>query len=75
MKKLYLYTFLYIVLSLISCKKDIVEDSKNYRALEPLNLDMKAGDWKPFFGGTSADYLLPAPEAVSSVAYQRIKGT
>lgn len=70
MKKLYKYILFFTFLSLSSCKKDVVEDNQNYRALEPFNLDVKAGDWKPFLAGTSADYLLPAPDAVNSTAYQ-----
>ena len=70
MKKIYTYLFILLVLNLFSCKKDIVEDNQNYRALEPLNLDLKAGDWKPFLAGTFADFHLPTPDAVNSIAYQ-----
>lgn len=70
MKKIYLYILFCSGLSLVSCNKDIIEINENYQALDPVNLDMKAGDWKPFFAGTSADYLIPVPEAVSSPAYQ-----
>lgn len=70
MKKLYTYILFCTVISMFSCKKDIVENNENYRALEPLNLDLKAGDWKPFLAGNSADYQLPIPEAVNSTAYQ-----
>ncbi|MGB4399848.1 MAG: phosphatase PAP2 family protein [Daejeonella sp.] len=70
MKKIYLYILFCSGLSLVSCNKDIIEINENYQALDPVNLDMKAGDWKLFFAGTSADYLIPVPEAVSSPAYQ-----
>lgn len=64
------YGICLLSLSVISCNKDIVEVNSEYQTLQPVKLDLDAGNWKPFFAGTSADFPVPVPDAVNSVAYQ-----
>jgi hypothetical protein len=71
MKRLYTYLYMSaIALSIASCKKDIHERDENLPALDPANIDANASDWKPFIATEVTDFPLPAPNSVSSIAYQ-----
>ena len=58
------------LLSVLSCNKDIVEDNFNYQSLQPVKLDIDAGNWKPFIALNISEFPVPLPDAVNSVSYQ-----
>lgn len=76
MKKTILYVSYILVplvfcLFLVACNKDILEVDKNWQPLNPSKLDLNAGTWKPCVITANEVFNIPAPEAVTSVAYQK----
>jgi hypothetical protein len=55
---------------MVSCDKDITEDTANLPTLDPASTDLQAKSWKPFIATNPADFPVPAPVATSSEAYQ-----
>lgn len=66
MKKLH---YVYFILLLISCSKDIEE--RVVLIFEPLNLDEQAGEWKTIHINRPADIVINAPAAITSISYQQ----
>ena len=52
-----------------SCKKDIVDRTKQYPALAPAKLDLNADTWKPVLVKDFSVLTIAAPDAVTSPAY------
>ena len=68
-----LSTFIYILaiaLITISCNKRIEEYNQNFEALNPSNIDLNAGNWKPIVITSNANFPLPAPSDVTSANYK-----
>jgi hypothetical protein len=52
-----------------SCKKDIVDRTMQYQALNPSNEDLNADAWKTILVSDSTVFNVPAPAATTSPAY------
>lgn len=52
-----------------SCKKDIVDRTQQYPALNPSSLDLNADTWKPVLLSDFSTLTVVAPDAVTSPAY------
>lgn len=74
MKKLLFIAAVFIsalVLIISSCSKDIIGRTDNTVALNPSNIDLNAGEWKPIMKNTVADSIpLAAPGAVTTPDYR-----
>ncbi|RYE24222.1 MAG: phosphatase PAP2 family protein [Sphingobacteriaceae bacterium] len=73
MKKILRYKttfYLAVVVLFLSCKKTVIERNELYPALTPSNLDLNAGSWKPVLVGNPSTFNVPAPDAITSTAYQ-----
>jgi hypothetical protein len=53
----------------LSCNKDINDVSYNFPALQPENLDLDAGTWKPILLSGPDEFQVAAPDATNSPAY------
>lgn len=51
------------------CKKEIVESTLQYAALDPLNPDEDAGTWKPILLSAPNEIEVPTPDSLKSAAY------
>ena len=58
------------ILLFVSCSKDITEVGTDWQQLAPTKLDTAAGNWKTCVLATADDIKIPAPDAVTSAAYQ-----
>lgn len=71
MKKFFA-AFLFItiaVLAVLSCSKAITEKTADAPALNPLNVDINAGNWKPVLITGPTDVAVPAPIATNTPDY------
>ncbi len=71
MKKYLLFTTIItlLLLQFTGCKKDIVEATDNAPALQPGNIDLNAGSWKPILLTAPDEFLVPAPIGVATPEY------
>lgn len=53
-----------------SCNKSIDESNADFPSLNPLSIDVQAGDWKPFIVSASSVTTIPTPEPVTSDLYK-----
>lgn len=73
MKKYIHYRF--VLVSIItftllgSCKKEIIERTNQYPALNPTNIDLNADTWKPVLVQDPTVFTVAAPDALTSPAY------
>ena len=61
------FTIIYI---LFSCEKTELANNMNYQALNPINADTAAGNWKPILLTKANEIALTAPIAVTSADYK-----
>ena len=59
----------FFVLCLAACKKDIVDRSAKYPALNPANEDLNADTWKTVLVTDPTVFSVSAPDAINSPAY------
>jgi len=52
-----------------SCNKDLTDRTHEFPALQPSNLDLNAGTWKPVLLTAPDEFTIPAPIATNSPAY------
>ncbi|HET9824752.1 MAG TPA: phosphatase PAP2 family protein [Chitinophagaceae bacterium] len=72
MKKIFLFISIIIIgaiLLLYSCTKSIEGRTDNVSALEPANIDLNAGAWKPILLTAPTDIAVAAPIATSTPDY------
>jgi hypothetical protein len=58
-----------LFLLLGGCKKEIMESNLGYAALDPIDSDEDAGNWKPILLSAANEIGVPAPDSVKSTAY------
>lgn len=59
-----------VLLTALSCNKDIIETNADYPALQPSALDLEAGSWRPVIISSVSDFPVPIPAAINSQTYQ-----
>ncbi|MBR2648244.1 MAG: phosphatase PAP2 family protein [Sediminibacterium sp.] len=59
------------ILLLSSCKQSLDDRSKGYPSLNPTNIDLNAGDWKPVLLAAPNEFPLAAPLPTTNAAYLR----
>jgi len=59
-----------IIYILFSCEKTELANNMNYQALNPLNADTAAGNWKLILLSKANEIALTAPIAVTSPDYK-----
>jgi hypothetical protein len=60
-----------LTVALIGCSNDeVFPTAANFPVAAPANLDATAGSWRMIFLGAPNTFVVPAPTAVSSAAYQ-----
>lgn len=72
MRKIFLpacYIIAASVLLFISCSKDVTERTENIAALNPANVDLNAGTWKPILLTGPTEFAVPAPVATTTPDY------
>ena len=72
MKKAFLYSSIVIAGALIiamSCNKDVVGRTDFTPALNPTNIDLNAGSWKPILLTGPTEFAVPAPIATNTPDY------
>ena len=71
MKKIQLpaYIIIFSSLTLFSCSKSITERTADIPALNPVNIDLNAGTWKPVLLTGPAEFPLVAPIATNTPEY------
>jgi hypothetical protein len=72
MKKIFLFVASIItglVMIPIACNKEVDGRTSNIPALQPANLDLNAGTWKPVLLTAPDEFAVPAPVATSSPEY------
>ncbi len=52
-----------------SCNKDLTDRTHEFPALQPSNLDLNAGTWKPVLLTAPDEFTIPAPIATNTPAY------
>ncbi|MGZ3949897.1 MAG: phosphatase PAP2 family protein [Flavisolibacter sp.] len=61
--------FIYTLMQVTSCSKEITERTANAPALTPAKTDLDAGGWKPILLNTATDFPVAAPIATNSPDY------
>ncbi|MGZ4012021.1 MAG: phosphatase PAP2 family protein, partial [Flavisolibacter sp.] len=61
--------FIYTLMQVTSCSKEITERTANAHALTPAKTDLDAGGWKPILLNTATDFPVAAPIATNSPDY------
>jgi hypothetical protein len=72
MKKIFIatsYILVSFVLFIVSCSKDITERTEDIAALNPTNIDLNAGTWKPVLLTGPTEFPVAAPIATTSPDY------
>lgn len=72
MRKLFLFSsFVFIAapLLILSCSKSITERTEDVDALNPANVDINAGTWKPVLLSSASEYAVAAPAATNNPDY------
>lgn len=72
MKRISTLSFLYvaaIAMVFVSCSKDIIGRTDNAPALNPSNLDINAGAWKPILLSGPAEFPVAVPIATNTPEY------
>jgi len=71
MKKFNSFIYTLILFSVISCKKDIIEQTEGIAALNPTTIDANAGNWKTILlsSGADASLTIPAPLSITNPTY------
>ena len=54
----------------VGCKNDVVSEQNTFPALEPINLDTNAGNWKPILLSKPDEIAIASPIAVTSPDYK-----
>jgi membrane-associated phospholipid phosphatase len=62
-------TLLLLAVLVTSCSKEITERTKNAPALNPANIDLNAGTWKPVLLTAPDEFAVAAPGAASGPGY------
>lgn len=57
------------ILLLVSCSKEITERTADTPPLNPVNIDINAGTWKPILLSSASEFALAAPIATTSPDY------
>ena len=71
MKKLLKYlSFLAFATIIVACNKEIEESNANYEALDPANIDLGAGNWKPIIVAINTSFPVPVPSDINSSVYK-----
>jgi hypothetical protein len=72
MKRLFHFTafkLLAFTLIVVSCNKSINEKTENVSALNPTNIDLNAGAWKPVLLSSANEFAVPPPIATGTPEY------
>lgn len=72
MKKLFIYFLVLGALAttiMVACSKDIEGRTDNTPALNPVNIDLNAGAWKPVLLTSPTEFAVPAPVATTTPDY------
>src|SRR5512147_2008868 len=72
MKKIFLFSVVLAAVLLtigVACNKDVEGRTDNIAPLNPANLDLNAGTWKPVLLTAPTDVVVPAPIAVNTPEY------
>lgn len=57
------------ILALASCKKEVISRTENIAALNPANIDINAGLWKPILLTGPTEFAVAAPAATNTPGY------
>ncbi len=60
---------LLMLAAVVSCRKEITERTKNAPALNPSNIDLNAGTWKPVLLTAPDEFAVAAPGATTGPGY------
>lgn len=71
MRKISIYIFTIITALLFGCNKNVEERTNQFPQLNPVLIDINAGDWKPILLSASNEFALTAPLATTNAAYLR----
>jgi hypothetical protein len=69
MKKLNIYISIILLSIIMSCKKDIVQQTEGIAALNPSSTDINAGDWKTILLNTNEDVSVAVPIPITDPLY------
>ena len=72
MKKIFfssLTIFAATILTFVACNKDVESRTDNITALNPANIDLNAGTWRPVLLTGPTEFSVPAPAATTSPDY------
>jgi hypothetical protein len=72
MKKIFLPATIIIAVSvtlIVACKKEVESRTDNIASLNPVNIDLNAGIWKPILLTGPTEFAVPAPIATTSPDY------
>ncbi|MBS3913992.1 MAG: phosphatase PAP2 family protein [Bacteroidetes bacterium] len=69
LNKIFLFVSL-LAIGFAACKRDLKERTANIEALNPINADTNAGNWKPILLSKPDEFAMDAPIAVSSPDYK-----
>ena len=69
MKSKYIIILIAIVSLFVSCSKDLNEKHLEYPALQPANIDVNAGTWKPVLLTGPTEFSVAAPGATTTPDY------
>lgn len=72
MKKIFSYSLIIIaalITVVIACNKDVEGRTDNIPSLQPANIDLNAGTWKPVLLTSPDEFVVPAPSATTTPDY------
>ena len=72
MKKIFLFSVLIaaaLITIVVACNKDVDGRTENIASLQPSNVDLNAGTWKPILLTSSDEIAVAAPSATTTPDY------
>ncbi len=72
MKKIFLFSLTIVaatILTVVACNKDVESRTENIPALNPANIDLNAGTWRPVLLTGPTEFSVSAPAATASPDY------
>lgn len=68
-KQIFFYTIILAATTIVSCDKDIEGRTDNIPALQPSNIDLNAGIWKPILLTAPTEFPVAVPSATTTPDY------
>ena len=72
MKKIFFLSVIVVaafITIFVGCNKDVEGRTENIAALQPVNIDLNAGTWKPVLLTAPDEFAVPAPSATTTPDY------